>query len=65
MGRPAEEGESPVGEARKGSSGILSTAGHEEPSRKQLGPSGKPKYEHVTDSDKYSEGKVKRTPGGE
>ena len=50
MGRPAEEGESPVGEARKESSGILSTAGHEEPSRKQPGPSGKPKYEHVTDS---------------
>ena len=38
----------PVGEARKGSSGILSTAGHEEPEPEKPGPSGKPKYEHVT-----------------
>ena len=32
---------------------------------KERGPSRKAKYYLVTDSDKYREGKVKRTPGGE
>ena len=29
------------------------------------GPSSKPKYYSVTDSEEYCEGKVKSTPGGE
>ena len=32
---------------------------------KKWGPPHKAKYYLVTDSDKYREGKVKRTPGGE
>ena len=32
---------------------------------KERGPSRKAKYYLVTDRDKYREGKVKRTPGGE
>ena len=31
----------------------------------ERGPPCKPKYSSVTDSAKYCEGKVKRTPGGE
>ena len=31
----------------------------------QRGPSRKAKYYYVTDSEKYREGKVKRTPEGE
>ena len=51
LGRPAEEGESPV----RGSHGpawdrILSTAGHEESCRKQGGPPSKAKYSAATDS---------------
>ena len=44
---------------------IRSTAGHVKPGGKTGGPSSKPKYSLVTDSAKYCEGKVKRTPGGE
>ena len=44
---------------------IQSTAGHEESGGKLGGPPSKPKYSLVTDSVKYCEGKVKRTPGGE
>ena len=44
---------------------IQSTAGHEESGGKKGGPSSKPKYYLVTDREKYREGKVKRTPGGE
>ena len=38
---------------------------HEESWSNLGGPSSKAKYESVTDSDEYREGKVKRTPDGE
>ena len=44
---------------------IQSTAGHVKPGGNVGGPSSKPKYYSVTDREKYREGKVKRTPGGE
>ena len=44
---------------------IQSTTGHEESGGKQGGPPPKAKYYPVTDREKYREGKVKRTPGGE
>ena len=44
---------------------IQSTAGHVKPGGKTGGPSSKPKYYLVTDREKYCEGKVKSTPGGE
>ena len=44
---------------------IRSTVRHVEPGRNKGGPPPKAKYSLVTDSDKYCEGKVKRTPGGE
>ena len=49
----------------KAASCIQSTAGHVKPGGKMGGPPSKPKYYPVTDSAKYREGKVKRTPGGE
>ena len=64
MGRQTEERESRVGES-EAASRIQSTAGHEESRGKPGGPPSKPKYYPVTDSVKYCEGKVKRTPGGE
>ena len=51
MGRPTEEGESPVVEIVRDMEGILSTAGHVESRRKQRGPSRKAKYYLVTDSE--------------
>ena len=45
--------------------GIQSNTGHEESCVKIGGPSPKAKYDLVTDSEKYREGTVKRTPGGE
>ena len=59
------EGESPVYERRVKVSRIQSSARHEESRMKERGPSRKAKYYLVTDRDKYREGKVKRTPGGE
>ena len=61
-----EGGESPVGEIR-----VLelvrypSRPGHEKSRLNLGGPSSKAKYEPVTDSGEYREGKVKRTPDGE
>ena len=46
-----EEGASPVVEMVRKSSGILSTARHEESCRKQAGPSAKAKYKRVSDSE--------------
>ena len=37
--------------SKKTASSILSTTGHVEPCRKQPGPSGKPKYSLMTDSE--------------
>ena len=65
LGKPAKEGESPVGEKARGGSGIQSTPGHEKPWRKARGPPRKAKHYLVTDRAEYCEGKVKRTPGGE
>ena len=42
-----------------------SRPGHEESRLNLGGPSSKAKYELVTDSGEYREGKVKRTPDGE
>ena len=50
---------------RKLTSSIQSTAGHVKSRGKMGGPSSKPKYYLMTDSEKYCEGKVKSTPGGE
>ena len=65
MGRPTEDGESPVCEKRFELVSIQSTAGHVKPGGNAGGPSSKPKYYSVTDREEYREGKVKRTPRGE
>ena len=49
-------------------SGLLeypSRPGHGKSRLNLGGPSSKAKYESVTDSEEYREGKVKSTPGGE
>ena len=51
LGKYTKEGESPVIETMETRIGILSTARHEEPCRKQRGPSRKAKYFLVTDSE--------------
>jgi hypothetical protein len=60
------DGDSPVSEMRVE---LLlqypSRVGHEKPRLNLGGPSSKAKYESVTDSAEYREGKVKRTPDGE
>jgi hypothetical protein len=64
--RRAKDGESPVGENDKTSwVTVLSTAGHEEPRGNSGGPPSKAKYSWRPIADKYREGKVKSTPGGE
>ena len=65
LGKHTIDGESPVYEKRAEVSRIQSSARHEKSRMKERGPSRKAKYYLVTDSDKYREGKVKRTPGGE
>ena len=65
MGRHTVEGESPVGEKTSLLSKFLSTAGHVKSRGNMGGPSSKPKYYPMTDSEQYCEGKVKSTPGGE
>ena len=62
---PAEEGESPVVEVRENRAVFLSTAGHEKSGRKLGRPLPKAKYLPRPIVDKYREGKVKSTPGGE
>ena len=51
MGRPAIEGESPVSERARSTDRIQSTAGHVKPGGNTGGPSSKPKYYSVTDSE--------------
>ena len=60
-------GESPVCEMLLlfGWTGYPSRPGHEESRLNLGGPSSKAKYESVTDSGEYREGRVKRTPDGE
>jgi hypothetical protein len=43
----------------------VSSTGHEKPCVNLGGPPSKAKYSLATDSEKYREGKVKSTPGGE
>ena len=50
LGRPATEGESPVGEIVATSGRYLSRAGHEKPCLNLGGPPSKAKYETATDS---------------
>ena len=64
--RRTGEGESPVCET--GVARLLeypSRPGHVKSRLNLGGPSSKAKYELVTDSGEYREGKVKRTPDGE
>ena len=49
LGKPTEEGESPVGEIQSSASSIQSISGHEESGEKTGGPSSKPKYYLMTD----------------
>ena len=65
MGRPVKECESHVPENERDWDWIQSTAGHVKPGGKPGGPPSKPKYYLMTDSEKYSDGKLKRTPEGE
>ena len=51
MGRPARAGESPVSESRFLLVEFQSTAGHVKPGGNMGGPSSKPKYYSVTDSE--------------
>ena len=50
MGKPTEEGDSPVDEKEEKFSGIQSISGHEKSGEKTGGPSSKPKYYLMTDS---------------
>ncbi len=63
--RATAAGDSPVGERARLPVMYLSTAGHEKPCGKLGGPSSKAKYSRQPIVDKYREGKVKSTPGGE
>ncbi len=64
--RQARDGESPVGENGEASwAAVLSTAGHVESRGNSGGPPSKAKYSWRPIADKYREGKVKSTPGGE
>ena len=49
--RAAVQGDSPVPEAGRACSGILSSAGHEKSCVNPPGPSGKAKYSRETDSE--------------
>lgn len=62
---PGTEGKTPVGEKDKDPERIPSTAGHVEPRGNQGGPPSKAKYPKRPIANKYREGKVKSTPGGE
>ena len=59
---PAKEGDSPVRENPKLSSGILSTAGHVEPCGNPGGPPSKAKYYSTTDSELVPRGKGEKHP---
>ena len=63
--RTTIEGNSPVGERWEAPDILLSTAGHEKSCRKLGGPPSKAKYSWPPIVNKYREGKVKSTPGGE
>ena len=65
MGRHTIVGNSPVSEKDIDKAGSRVPPEHEEPGGKPGGPPPKPKYYLMTDSEKYSDGKLKRTPEGE
>ena len=65
MGRPTEDGKSPVVENEMKLIRIPSTTGHGESSGNPGGPPPKAKYPLRPIVNKYREGKVKSTPGGE
>ena len=65
MGKLTKESDSLVSEKLILASSIQNSAEHVEFCVKKRGPSRKAKYYLVTDREKYREGKVKRTPGGE
>jgi len=59
------ESESLVSETQNRLSRYLSTTGHVKPCGNLGGPPSKAKYQSLPIVNKYREGKVKRTPGGE
>ena len=63
MERAIREGDNPVGESSATSFSILSTAVHVKFRRNPPGPSGKPKYSLVTDSEPVPGGKGEKHPG--
>ncbi len=63
--RPNTEGNIPVGEKPNAIESIPSTTGHGESSGNPGGPPPKAKYPLRPIVNKYREGKVKSTPGGE
>ena len=64
MGRPAEEGESPVAEMWRTSWNVyLSTARLEKPCRNPGRPRSKAKYDTATDSAEVPRGKGEKNPG--
>ena len=64
--RRTTEGDSPVREMPvRQPLEYPSRPGHEKSRLNLGGPSSKAKYESVTDSEEYREGKVKSTPDGE
>ena len=65
MEKPTIGSDSLVDERLMKLSGIQSISGHEESGENMGGPSSKPKYYLMTDSEEYCEGTVKSTPGGE
>ena len=66
LGKPVEEGESPVGETEDASwDGTPSRAEHVEFRLNPGRPRSKAKYRRRPIVEQYREGKVKSTPGGE
>ena len=58
----AIDGESPVVESSLNAVWLPSSMGHVKSRMNSRGPPRKTKYSYVTDSEKYREGKMKRTP---
>ena len=63
LGKPAEEGESPVHEIQYRSGSIRSTTRHEKPCGKAGGPPPKAKYYSVTESEAVLGRKGEKDPG--
>ena len=63
MGKPTEEGDSPVNEMFKSLLEFLSRAGHVKSCLNPRGPSRKAKYSLVTDSEQVPRGKGEKNPG--